>query len=85
MPNTNNSNTKLGMYEEPIEVGDWRFHKNNLCRVLKINRTFTACKVNVDARNIFLIAKDIRDMPQYLKPKVDVIDKFFLEATNPKY
>lgn len=99
MPNTNNSNTKLGMYEEPIEVGDWCFHENNLCRVLKINAQkvtllklfkndigeFGAYRVNVDARNIFLIAKDVRDMPQYLKPKVDVIDKFFLEATNPKY
>ena len=101
MPNNTNNNTniKLAMYREPIDVGDWCFHENSLCRVLKMNTqkvtllklfenyngTFAACKVNVDARNIFLIAKDICDMPQYLKPKVDVIDKFFLEATNPKY
>lgn len=99
MPNTNNSNIKLGKFQEPVDVGDWGFHDNDLCRVLKINAQkvtllklvdygngkFSAWKVNVDARNIFLIAKDIRDMPQYLKSKVDVIDKFFLEATNPKY
>lgn len=33
MPNTNNSNTKLGMYEEPIEVGDWCFHESNLLSI----------------------------------------------------
>ena len=99
MPNINNSNVKLGKFQEPIDIGDWCFHENYLCRVLKTNKqkvtllklfennmgNFGACRVNVDARNIFLIAKDTRDMPQYLKPKVDAIDKIFLKATNPKY
>lgn len=101
MPNNTNNNTniKLAMYGEPIDVGDWCFHENYLCRVLKINAqkvtllklfkndmgNFGACRVNVDARNIFIIAKDIRDMPQYLKPKVDAIDRRFLEETSPKF
>lgn len=100
MPANNaNANVKLGKFQEPIDVGDWCFHENYLCRVLKINAqkvtllklfkndmgNFGACRVNVDARNIFIIAKDIRDMPQYLKPKVDAIDRRFLEETSPKF
>lgn len=99
MPNTNNSNVKLGKFQEPIDIGDWGFHENDLCRVLKINAQkvtllklfkndigkFGAYRINVDARNIFLIAKDTRDMPQYLKSKVDAIDEIFIRATNPKY
>lgn len=98
MPN-NNTNIKLDKFLEPIDVGDWCFHENNLCRVLKINAfkvtilklfeinngKYGASKVNVDAGNIFLIAKDTLDMPQYLKPKVDAINRRFLEETRPKY
>lgn len=100
MPANNiNANVKLGKFQEPIDIGDWCFHENYLCRVLKINAQkvtllklfkndmgkFGASRINVDARNIFIIAKDIRDMPQYLKPKVDAIDRRFLEETSPKF
>ena len=100
MPANNaNANVKLGKFQEPIDVGDWSFQENCLCRVLKINAQkvtllklfkndigkFGAYRVNVDARNIFLIAKDIRDMPQYLKPKVDAIDRRFLKEISPKF
>lgn len=100
MPNNSSTNpVKLGKFQEPVDVGDWCFHVNCLCRVLKINKQkvtllklfkndigkFGAYRINVDARNIFLIAKDTRDMPQYLKSKVDAIDNIFIRATNPKY
>ena len=104
MSNTNNSNVKLGMYKEPIEVGDWCLHDNLLCKVIKINEkkitlvklddgqywvdeygTIAAWKVAANPENIFIIAKDDRDMPKYLKPKVDAIDRRFLEETSPKF
>lgn len=92
MPNTNNSNTKLGMYEEPIEVGDWCIYDNVLCKVVKINEkkvtlirlaigkyeddTIMARKVTVSPENIFIIAKDAQDMPRYLNKKMAFIDEY---------
>ena len=94
MPNTNNSNTKLGMYKEPIEVGDWCLHDNLLCKVIKINEkkitlvklddgqywideygTIAAWKVAANPENIFIIAKDDRDMPKYLDEKMAIIEE----------
>lgn len=48
---TNNSNVKLGMYEEPIEVGDWCIYNNVLCKVVKINaKMVTLIKLDDRAR-----------------------------------
>lgn len=89
---TNNSNIKLAMYEEPIEVGDWCIYNNVLCKVVKINAkmvtlirlavgadedgTIMAWKVTVKPENIFIIAKDARDMPRYLYEKMEFIDEY---------
>lgn len=90
---TNNSNVKLGMYEEPIEVGDWCIYNNVLCKVVKINaKMVTLIKLDDRARidengniktlkvatspeNIFIIAKDARDIPNYLEEKMEVIER----------
>ena len=88
----NNSNVKLGMYDEPISVGDWCIYKNVLCKVVKISTkmvtlirlavgadedgTIMAWKVTVKPENIFIIAKDARDMPRYLYEKMAFIDEY---------
>lgn len=94
MPNNTNNNTniKLAMYGEPIDVGDWCCYKNVLCKVVKINTkmvtlirlavgadedgTIMAWKVTVKPENIFIIAKDARDMPRYLYEKMAFIDEY---------
>ena len=90
---TNNSNVKLGMYEESIEVGDWCIYNNVLCKVVKINaKMVTLIKLDDRARidengniktlkvatspeNLFIIAKDARDIPNYLEEKMEVIER----------
>lgn len=93
MPNTNNSNVKLGMYKEPIEVGDWCIYNNVLCKVVKINAKMITLiklddraridengniktwKVSTSPENIFIIAKDSRDIPKYLEKKMEIIER----------
>ena len=87
----NNSNVKLGMYDEPISVGDWCIYKNVLCKVIKVNEkrvtlmrlaigadedgTIMAWKISVSPENIFIIAKDACDMPRYLNKKMTFIEE----------
>ena len=91
---TNNPNVKLGMYEEPIEVGDWCIYNNVLCKVVKINAKMITLiklddrarvdengniktwKVSTSPENIFIIAKDARDMPRHLYEKMAFIDDY---------
>lgn len=88
---SNKSNTKLGMYGESIDVGDWCCYKNVLCKVVKINTkmvtlirlavgadedgTIMAWKISVSPENIFIIAKDACDMPRYLNKKMTFIEE----------
>lgn len=89
MPNTSN---KIGRFNEPINVGDWCIYKNVLCKVVKISTkmvtlirlavgadedgTIMAWKVTVKPENIFIIAKDARDMPRHLYEKMAFIDDY---------
>ena len=90
---TNNSNVKLAMYEEPIEVGDWCIYNNVLCKVVKINAKMITLiklddrarvdengniktwKVSTSPENLFIIAKDARDIPNYLEKKMEAIER----------
>lgn len=91
MPNTSN---KIGRFNEPINVGDWCIHDNDLCKVIKLNDTkvtvvrldegiyvgyMRAFKSTVFPENIFVLAHDARDMPRNLDAKMEVIEQKIAE------
>lgn len=99
---TNNSNIKLAMYEEPIEVGDWCIYNNVLCKVVKINAKMVTLiklddraqidengniktlKIATSPENLFIIAKDARDIPNYLEEKMETIERKINELNFKK-
>ena len=85
---------KIGKFNEPINVGDWCMHDNDLCKVIKLNDTkvtivrldeggyvgyMRAFKSTVFPENMFVLAHDIRDMPRNLDEKMEVIERKIAE------